>query len=181
MMRNENARITAEVVDYVGKVYKSVNRGIKTDDAFILRDVITKAPCVSLFVKHIEKNVFIVNDEFRAGCMRNELGFPAGMIDDGESPEEAAMRELLEETGYKPYRLVNLGQAYSSSGFTDELLHYFYAEVKGEPQEQSLDKDEHITTLEMSGYELIRAFMDNKMGSQSHTCYLKYILSGLEA
>jgi ADP-ribose pyrophosphatase len=50
---------------------------------------------------------------------------PAGHIGTGESPEEAARRELVEETGYYPHRLEKLLEFYPAPGFTDERMHLF--------------------------------------------------------
>ncbi len=43
---------------------------------------------------------------------------PAGRVDEGESPAAAAERELLEETGYRPKRLVHLGGFYPTNGIS---------------------------------------------------------------
>ena len=53
---------------------------------------------------------------------------PAGSMDDGESVEEAAARELREETGYSARHLRRLWSAYSAPGFCNELLHFVVAE-----------------------------------------------------
>ena len=47
--------------------------------------------------------------QFRQGSREVTLEIPGGIVDPGESPAEAAGRELLEETGYQAGRLVSLG------------------------------------------------------------------------
>lgn len=49
----------------------------------------------------------------------------AGLVDPGERPEETARREAMEETGVKISALEPVGQAYSSTGMTNEFLHLF--------------------------------------------------------
>lgn len=52
---------------------------------------------------------------------------PAGLVDPGESPLQAAGRELREECGLDAGLLEELGAAWSSPGFTDERIHLFLA------------------------------------------------------
>jgi ADP-ribose pyrophosphatase len=52
---------------------------------------------------------------------------PAGRLDEGESPEECARRELAEETGMRAGRLERLTTIYTTPGFTDERIHLFLA------------------------------------------------------
>lgn len=54
--------------------------------------------------------------QFRPAVEADVLELPSGAIDDGESPEEAARRELLEETGCEARELVFLGQLHVDSG-----------------------------------------------------------------
>jgi len=61
---------------------------------------------------------------------------PAGAIDEGETPEEAAVRETLEETGWRPGPLRELGSSFPSNGLMDQRFRYFVAdgaERVGEP------------------------------------------------
>jgi nudix-type nucleoside diphosphatase (YffH/AdpP family) len=57
------------------------------------------------------------------------LEAPAGFIDDGEAALQAALREALEETGYKITRATPAYAAYMSPGSVTEKLHGFYAAV----------------------------------------------------
>lgn len=68
---------------------------------------------------------------------------PAGMIETGEDPREAALRELEEETGYRAGSMHRLWSAYSSPGFCAERLHFFLAEDL-KLGEQRLDDVEEI-------------------------------------
>jgi len=52
---------------------------------------------------------------------------PAGRLDDGESPERCAHRELEEETGCTAERVERLFTIYTTPGFTDEQIHLFMA------------------------------------------------------
>jgi len=69
----------------------------------------------------------------------------AGGIDPGETPEEAAIRELREETGYRARSMKRLWSAYSAPGFCSELLHFCYTD-EFEPGETEPDAEEEIDT-----------------------------------
>jgi ADP-ribose pyrophosphatase len=64
---------------------------------------------------------------------------PAGRLDAGESPEECAHRELLEETGYTAQRVEKLFTMFTTPGFTDEKIHLFLATglVAGESKREA--------------------------------------------
>lgn len=64
-----------------------------------------------------------------AGSAVHALELPAGMIDDGETPLETAIRELKEETGFVVAResLKYVGTVYSSSGISTERLFLYIA------------------------------------------------------
>jgi len=67
------------------------------------------------------------------------LEAPAGVIDPGESPEEAAARELEEEAGLKPTRLEKVAVGYASPGYSTEKLYYYLApdpqQARARPEE----------------------------------------------
>lgn len=68
---------------------------------------------------------------------------PAGKLEPGEVPIDAAARELEEETGYRAGRVLPLGRFYTSPGFTDELMHVFVADELRQVGQQ-LQPDEAI-------------------------------------
>lgn len=53
---------------------------------------------------------------------------PAGAIDEGETPEQAAVRETIEETGWRPGPLREIGSSFPSNGLMDQRFWYFAAD-----------------------------------------------------
>lgn len=65
--------------------------------------------------------------QFRFGTWADTLEIPGGMVDPGESPAEAAVRELSEETGYVPRELLPLGWVHPNPAFQENRCHTFLA------------------------------------------------------
>jgi len=65
--------------------------------------------------------------QFRPAVERRTLELPAGVVDKGESPEAAAARELIEETGYKADSLELLGQLNPDTGRLSNKQWCFFA------------------------------------------------------
>jgi ADP-ribose pyrophosphatase len=59
--------------------------------------------------------------------------FPAGTLEAGETPEDAARRELREETGLQAESLVNLGCFYPDTGRLQVSSHAFFARAAPQP------------------------------------------------
>ena len=97
-------------------------------------------------------NCFLMVDAYRYPIEKVQTEFPAGSIEDGESPEEAAKREVLEETGIE-ISCKNISYSfYPSNGITDQKIHIIFAEYeKGELTSQ----DEILTCYWMEEDKLI--------------------------
>lgn len=65
--------------------------------------------------------------QFRFGTWADSLEIPGGMLEAGESPEQAAARELEEETGYRPGRLELLGFVHPNPAVQTNRCHMFRA------------------------------------------------------
>ena len=72
------------------------------------------------------------------------LELPAGLVEDGEEPILAAIREMEEETGYHVNNLKLLHEYYTSIGFTNEKLYLYGTADVEEIGEQHLDENEDI-------------------------------------
>ena len=92
--------------------------------------------------------------QFRYAFGRELLEAPAGKLERGEDPREAALRELSEETGYTCDELIDLGTAFSSPGFCTEKLHLYLAlglrEGKSHPDEGEFLAVEKYPLAELS-------------------------------
>jgi len=101
------------------KNYEIISRNKNLDSFEKLHD---KGPDAVVLIMHSEDGSrILINKEFRMAVGEWVYNFPAGLIDDGESFEEAANRELHEETGLTVIRVDDvIGESYSAVGFSNE-------------------------------------------------------------
>lgn len=102
------------------------------------REIVEHARGVGI-VAITEKQEIVLIKQFRKAIEDAIYEIPAGLVDAGESLQEAAERELQEEAGLKPKYTELIAEAYASPGFTDEKLSIFFTD---EMEESKLDLDE---------------------------------------
>ena len=90
------------------------------------REIVEHSDCVAIIAIDVDDNILLVN-QFRKPVEKELLEIPAGGIDPGENPETAVRREMSEETGYLPQKLVRLGGFYSTPGYCTEYLYLYLA------------------------------------------------------
>jgi len=80
------------------------------------------------------------------------LSFPAGLIDKGETAKEAAIREMIEETGFTPENVISYKKQFpKSAGLTNESAFVVECDVNGKNKNKpKLEPDEDIYSLWMS-------------------------------
>ncbi len=83
----------------------------------------------------------VLTREYRHGLGRVAISLPGGIARDGETPEGCARRELLEETGYVPDRLLHLYSGNSLTAYLEGTLHLFFASGC-QREEEKPDPDE---------------------------------------
>ena len=98
---------------------------------------------VGMVTFNVGQTKILLQKEFRPATNRWVYNFPAGLIDEGETPVEAARREIKEETGLTMVNLVaELSPSYASQGTSDELMVIVICEVEGEIHESSFVEEE---------------------------------------
>ncbi|CAB0150621.1 ADP compounds hydrolase NudE [Pseudidiomarina piscicola] len=80
-----------------------------------------------MVVPFVDATTMVLVREYAAGLHDYQLGFPKGLIDPGETPEQAANRELKEEIGYGAEQLIPLKSLTMAPQFFSATMHIFIA------------------------------------------------------
>jgi len=125
---------------------------------------------VSIIVE--KEGKWLMEKQLRYGTMTEVEEMPTGMIEPGEQPLYAAVRELREETGYRVAAgyIDYIGKFASNPGCFTNYMHYFYVNLDKVPHhlgERELDEHEQITCEWKDKKEVIANF--GKLGSDK-TC-----------
>lgn len=151
--------ISSEIM-YDGIAFTVERRELEYTDNkhVIIRNIARHNPVVHILVHDMDSDLYLIEREYRAGRDMIVHGLPAGFIDDGEQPLDAAVRELREETGIilddaTIDRIEFMRDTFSSEGFTDEHAYLFRLDVhNGEMNQglQDLDADERVESSWMT-------------------------------
>lgn len=111
-------------------------------------------------------NEILLVRQFRPPTHNYVIEFPAGLIDSGESPEVAAIRELKEETGYSGEIVKILPTAYSSPGLSSETVTVIYMEIDELTEENQLletnfDDGEDVETFKVAKEDIFK-FLESR-------------------
>ncbi len=99
------------------------------------------------------------------------LEVPAGKLDCGEAPEVCAFREVEEETGRRPRRLVPMGWIWTTPGFTDEKI-WLYLATELEQGRQDLQADEALTVERVRLSEAVAMALRGEIQDGKSVCAL---------
>jgi ADP-ribose pyrophosphatase len=131
---------------YEGSVVKFyVNTVVLPNGNTAKREIVGTRGAVAIVPLTGDGHVQLVR-QYRSGISDFLLEIPAGTLEPGESPDEAAPRELAEETGYRAESWRYLTGIYTTPGICDEVIHiYLAAGLTG--GSNHLDPDEFIDVV----------------------------------
>jgi len=126
-MTGTGLRLLRREVLYQGKVFDLVvERVVLPSGREAVREV-ARHPGGAVVVALFDDGTVLLVEQLRYPLGERVVELPAGKLDPGETPAEAAARELEEETGYRAGRFTPLLSFYTTPGFCDEHLHLFLA------------------------------------------------------
>ena len=123
-MREE--RVDSRTI-YKGRIISlRVDRIKLPDGRAASREVVAHDKAVVILAENERGEILMIN-QFRYPAGEVIMELPAGIVGKGEDCVSAAVRELREETGWKPGRIAKIGEFFTSPGFCNEMLIMYYA------------------------------------------------------
>ncbi|MGJ1205815.1 NUDIX hydrolase [Sphingobacterium lactis] len=125
-----------------------------------------------------EEEILFVR-QYRHGANEVMVELPAGVVEEGEDPEYAARRELMEETGYAFGEATYVCELFANPATSGNLTYTYLLTGGKKVQEQQLDPSEDIEVVHMSIEEAKQFLLENKIGQALHSAALFYTLKKL--
>ncbi len=127
---------------------------------------VNKASDAVIIIPVLKTGEVLLQKNYKHGSGKIVTEFCAGMIDPGETPEQAAPRELLEETGHTAESFTKLGEVFANPTGSSMKYHFFRAENCEKSGNQSLDEAEQIEVFSVKNIAEARKLLTD---SETHT------------
>jgi len=153
--------VARQIVFRGRKIQVALDTTVLPSGETVQRDVVLHPGAVAILPLVDAEHVCLVRNR-RPIVGETLLEIPAGTLEPHETAEQAAPRELAEETGYQAKRWRKLAVFYPSPGVLDERTHLFVAEDLT-PGQQRLEKDEDMATEIMSWPDAVSKTLDGSI------------------
>ena len=128
---------------------------------------VIERPDAAIVFPLTEEDEVVLVRQYRPAIEGIELGLPAGLVDEGEEPEKAARRELLEETGYAGGEWEPLGSLASSPSLKDNWAHLYLARGVARSAAPRPDEYERVEVVLVPVGEILSAISAGEIVSSS--------------
>jgi nudix-type nucleoside diphosphatase (YffH/AdpP family) len=150
-----------------------------------VREVFDHGNAVTILLYNPDAKTILLTKQFRIATYVNGskdgmlLETCAGLLEEGENPEEAVIREVEEETGYIISNVQKLFEAYSSPGAYSELVHYYAASYSPDQKQSDggglEEEGEEIRLVEMPFQQALSMISEGQI-KDAKTILLLYYL-----
>ena len=152
------------------KVYDGKNISVNIYDVSLKnkkfkREIIEQNSASAVLAFEGKKVLLVKQHRFPQGYV---LEIPAGTLKKNEKPRACAIRELIEETGYKPKKLKHLINYYPNVGYNTQFIHCYVASDIKKISEIILEDDEFISLVKIDFKKLLKMIV-NKIIIDSKT------------
>ncbi len=158
-------KISEELL-FKGLRFQVARRSYAKSEGEVFRRDVVLFPEAVVVLPFIDDERIILIKQFRPSIEDYIVEAPAGIVDEGETPEEAAKRELEEEIGYIPGELTPLGEFYPTPGYSTEKMHFYVARslryVGAKPEKYEIIEPFTITLKEAFSMVESNALKDMK-------------------
>jgi ADP-ribose pyrophosphatase len=153
--------VARQIVFRGRKIQVALDTTLLPNGETVHRDVILHPGAVAILPLVDAEHLCLVRNR-RPIVGETLLEIPAGTLEPQETADQAAPRELAEETGYQAKKWRKLAVFYPSPGVLDERTHLFVAEDLT-PGQQQLEKDEDMATEIMSWQDAVNKTLDGSI------------------
>lgn len=171
----KSMRIISSREVFKSKLFTVVEEVAHDPDGFEIHRSIVRHPGSAVMMAVDEKSRILLVKQFRLPAEQYLWELPAGRLDPGETPLEAAKRELREETGYKAQSWTELTEFWASPGYVAEKMHIFFATGLTEGEKEPME-DERIEVHWFSLDEVGRMIRDGRISdAKTMIGYFMYV------
>jgi nudix-type nucleoside diphosphatase (YffH/AdpP family) len=150
------------------------------------REVFDHGNAATALLYNREHRTVILTKQFRIPTFVNGnttgvlLETCAGLLEEGENPDDTMKREIMEETGYEVDRVEKVYEGYTSAGAVTELLYFYIAPFKPEQKKSKggglEEEGEEIKVVEMPFDDAIQQLEQGKIRDVKTAFLLQYAL-----
>ena len=144
------------------KLFTVVDEVATDPSGFEIHRSIIRHPGSAVMMAVDERERVLLVQQYRLPAERELWELPAGRIDPGETPLQAAKRELREETGYSAKNWTKLVTFWASPGYVDEKMTVFLASDLKQGEQEPME-DERIVVRWFTKKEIREAITTNKI------------------
>ncbi len=171
--------LTKEQLEYTTKIFKLFKRDMNllSENHAATFFTLEMPDWVNVIALTPDNNIILV-EQYRYGIEEPTLELPGGIVDNEETGVEAAVRELLEETGYKGDEVIDLGKISSNPAIQTNYTHSIVIKNCVKKAAQNLDENEriniHVISLEEYFAMIANGIIHHSLVVASTAKYLLY-------